>query len=113
MVMQYEIIYDKKFDKDIHLIELRSNSNYYKKLKNKIIAEVENLKCMPRAYKSLICQRDLKGEYRRIVLDKYILIYKIINNQIIILRIFSQKQNYLNSKNFILREKSNVYKIMK
>lgn len=58
-------------------------------------------------------QKNHYGEYRRMISGKYIIIYQIKENQITILRIFSQKQNYLNSKNFILREKSNVYKIMK
>lgn len=41
------------------------------------------------------------------------IIYKIKDNEIIILRIFNQKQNYLNSKKFILREKSLKYIITK
>ena len=39
------------------------------------------------------------------------LIYKIIENEIIILRIFNQKQNYLNQRNFILKEESEKYLI--
>ena len=51
---------------------------------------------MPRIYKTLSYKKDIVGEYRRIVLGKYIIIYKIVEDEIIILRIFNQKQNYLN-----------------
>ena len=64
---------------------------------------------MPRANKTLISAKDRQGEYRRRLSGKYSIIYKINDNQIIILRIFNQKQNYLNSKTFILREKSPRY----
>ena len=68
---------------------------------------------MPRANKTLISAKDRQGEYRRRLSGKYSIIYKINDNQIIILRIFNQKQNYLNSKTFILREKSQKYSIIK
>ena len=60
---------------------------------------------MPRAHKTLIFAKDLHGEYRRIISDKYAIIYKIEENKIYILRIYHHKQNYLNSQNFILKEK--------
>ncbi len=75
--------------------------------------DIDNLDFMPRAHKTLYSYKDKEGEYRRIVSGKYIIIYQIIKNQIIILRIFSQKQNYLNSRNFILRENIQIYKITK
>ena len=40
------------------------------------------------------------------IFGKYSIIYKIVKNEIIILRIFNQKENYLNQRKFILREKS-------
>lgn len=43
---------------------------------------------------------------------KYIIIYKIDKNKIIILRIFNQRENYLNSNKFILKEESIKYKII-
>ena len=64
---------------------------------------------MPRIYKTLIYFKDRGGEYRRIVSGRYSIIYKIVKDEIIILRIFNQKQNYLNSKTFILRGKSLKY----
>ena len=68
---------------------------------------------MPRIHKTLYSFKDPKGEYRSIVSGKYIIIYKILNNQITILRVFSEKQNYLNLNDFILKEKSEKYLIIK
>jgi len=113
MGTQYRITYDNKFYKDLYLIELRTTYNYYKKLKNKLNIVIENLQYMPRTHKTIYTLKDPIGEYRRIVLDKYSIIYKIIKNEIIILRIFNQKENYLNSKKFILREKPQKYLITK
>ncbi len=79
----------------------------------KLKEDIEYLRFMPRIHKTLYFVLDPEGEYRRIISGKYIIIYKIKDNQITILRIFSQKQNYLNSTKFILKEKSNVYKITK
>ena len=113
MFYKVELTNDAKTDLD-------KISKYLEKYgfnKNKIIQRINtdiiNLKYMPRIHKTLISCKNPNGEYRRIVSGKYIIIYKIIKNQIIILRIFSQKQNYLNQRNFILKEKSTKYVIIK
>ena len=77
----------------------------------KIYLDIDNLAFMPRIHKTLIYFKDKKGEYRRIVSGRYNIIYKIIENEIIILRIFNQKENYLNQRNFILKEESENYLI--
>lgn len=77
----------------------------------KIYLDIDNLAFMPRIHKTLIYFKDKKGEYRRIVSGRYSIIYKIIENEIIILRIFNQKENYLNQRNFILKEESENYLI--
>ena len=64
---------------------------------------------MPRIHKTLTYFKDKEGEYRRMLSGKYSIIYKIIKDEIIILRIFNQKENYLNQRKFILREKSQKY----
>ena len=88
--------------------------NYnYNKIIEKIYKDIDNLLYMPRIHKTLIYYKDKKGEYRRIVSGRYIIIYKIIKNEIIILRIFNQKENYLNQKNFILKEDIQKYLIKK
>ena len=109
MGIQYRITYEKKFYKDINLIELRTTHKHYKKLKDKMNIAIQNLQFMPRTHKTIYTLKDPIGEYRRIVLEKYSIIYKIVNNEIIILRIFNQKENYLNQRKFILREKSTKY----
>ena len=111
MDIQYKIIYDKSFYKDLLEIESKTYMNFYKKLKKDIDIKIENLKFMPRTHKSLIYYKDKYGEYRRIVSGKYIIIYKIVKDEIIILRIFNQKENYLNQKGFIVKEESESYKI--
>ena len=113
MDIQYRITYDKKFYKDLYLIELRTTDSYYRKLKNKMSVVIENLQFMPRSHKTIYTLKDPMGEYRRIVLDKYSIIYKIVKYEIIILRIFNQKENYLNLNKFILREESQKYYLIK
>ena len=113
MDMPYKVKYDQKFYKDLSLIELRTNTNYYRKLKNKIDIILEDLQYMPRLHKTLYSSKNPSGEYRRIIIEKYSIIYKIVDNEIIILRIFNQKQNYLNSKTFTLKEKSQKYIVIK
>lgn len=113
MDTQYKISYDKKFYKDLHLIEIRTTDKYYSKLKEKMSIVLENLQFMPRTHKTIYTLKDPIGEYRRIVLDKYSIIYKIIGDEIIILRIFNQRENYLNQKRFILREENQRYFIDK
>jgi len=77
----------------------------------KIEKDIINLEYMPRIHKTLICIKDPNGEYRRMLSGKYSIIYKITKKKIIILRIFNQKENYLNQRKFILREKSEKYVI--
>ena len=67
---------------------------------------------MPRIHKTIYYLKDPTGEYRRIVCEKYCIIYKIQENEIVVLRIFNQKQNYLNQENFILKEKSIKYQVI-
>ena len=102
-----------KAQKDLENLEEHiSEYNINKKIE-KINIDIQNLTYMPRIHKTLYSFKDPKGEYRRIVSGKYIIIYKILNNQITILRVFSEKQNYLNLNDFILKEKSTKYIIKK
>ena len=68
---------------------------------------------MPRIHKTLYSVKDPMGEYRRIVSGKFIIIYKIDQDKVIILRIFSHKQDYLNPESFILKENPSFYNISK
>jgi len=93
-----------------YLEEYGFNKN---KIIEKINSDIVNLKFMPRVHKTLTASKNPNGEYRRIVSGKYIIIYQITREKISVLRVFSEKQNYLNSKGFILREKSQKYIIKK
>ena len=88
----------------------------YESAKEKVITQINkdilDLEFMPRIHKTLYKYKDKNGEYRRIISGKYVIIYKIEKDTIIILRIFSHKQDYLNQENFILKEESILYNII-
>lgn len=114
MESQYHVTYDKSTHKDFKRFKRFSISKrHYEKIIEEMTNDIESLKHMPRIHKTLIYSKDKKGEYRRMVSGKYSIIYKIVKNEIIILRIFNQKENYLNQRKFILREKSQKYLIRK
>ena len=112
-MLTYKTIFSKKAKKDIIRITRVMKNYNYNKIIEKIYKDIDNLLYMPRIHKTLIYYKDKKGEYRRIVSGRYIIIYKIIKNEIIILRIFNQKENYLNQRNFILKEDTQKYLIRK
>ena len=105
----YKTIFSKKAKRDLIKIAKFMRNYNYNKIIEKIYKSIENLEYMPRTHKTLIYFKDKRGEYRRIVSGKYIIIYKIVKDEIIILRIFNQKENYLNQRNFILKEDSIKY----
>ena len=98
--------------KDIERI-MNCDYGYSEKVIRKIEKDIINLEYMPRIHKTLICVKDPNGEYRRMLSGKYSVIYKIAKDEIIILRIFNQKENYLNQRNFILREENQNYFVCK
>lgn len=105
----YKTIFSKKAKRDlIRIAKFMENYNS-NKIIEKIYKSIDNLNYMPRIHKTLICVKDSNGEYRRMVSVNYSIIYKIEKDKIIILRIFNQKENYLNQRKFILREKSLKY----
>ncbi len=112
--MFYKIKVSEKAENDIKRIseyikEFRYNEE---RIIKQINTDIEKIIFMPRIHKTLISSKDDKGEYRRIVSGNYSIIYQIKVDQIIILRIFNQRENYLNQENFILREKSNKYLVI-
>ncbi len=108
----YKVILSSEFKRDIFKLSKHLEHSKIKFVTKKIYSDIKNLQYMPRIHRKVVYYKDTSGEYRRIISGKYIIIYKIKNNEIIILRIFSQKQNYLNPKKFILKEKSQKYKIL-
>lgn len=107
------MIFSKKAKRDLIKIAKFMKNYNINKIIEKIYKDIENLTYMPRMHKTLIYFKDKSGEYRRIISRKYIIIYKIVENKIIILRIFNQKQNYLNQRKFILKEEPIRYLIKK
>ena len=100
--------------KDFRRIErFAISKEYYIKTVKRINQSIENLKIMPRIHKTIFYYANPEIEYRRIIVGKYIIVYKIVDSQIIILRIFNQKENYLNQRRFILREKSQKYVVIR
>lgn len=83
--------------------DLARISNYLshtklKKIKKEIREKYYNLNNMPRMYPRLYYEKNTESDYRKILIEKYIIIYKIQKNQITILRIVSEKENYLKPK---------------
>jgi len=113
LLYKLELSNDAKEDLNKISEYLEDYASYRNKVIKKIDKDIDNLKDMPRIHKTVIYVKDKSGEYRRIVSGKYIVIYKIINNEIIVLRVFNQKENYLNLNKFILREKSQKYYLIK
>jgi len=108
-MLYYKIRIYPKAQKDIKRISKYMEEYNGDKIIRKIYNDIDNLLFMPRSHKTLIYFRDKEGEYRRMLSGKYSIIYKIVKDEIIILRIFNQKENYLNRRKFILREKSIKY----
>ena len=112
-MLHYKIKISDNAKRDIRKISNYIEEYRLRKVYKKISQDIENLKFMPRIHKTIYSYRDKNGEYRRIVSEKYSIIYKIYKDEITILRIFNQKQDYLNQRNFILKEKSQNYIILK
>lgn len=109
----YKIRFLSRAKKDLNRIAIYMKEYNANKIIQKIHSDIDKLKYMPRIHKTLIYNKDKAGEYRRMISGKYSVIYKIEENKIIILRIFNQRENYLNHKKFILKEKSQKYIITK
>ena len=109
----YKTIFSKKARRD--LIRIAKFMEHYNsnKIIEMIYKSIDELNFMPRRYKTLIYFKDKEGEYRRKISGKYSIIYKIVKDEIVILRIFNQKENYLNQRKFILREENQNYFISK
>lgn len=92
--MSKDIVYD--FDKIKQYMTEHLQKQFVKELNTKF----KMLRQMPKLYQRLYYEKKTHTDYRRIVHRKYIIIYKIHENQITILRIVSEKENYLKSKFF-------------
>lgn len=76
----------------------RMSTNRLIKLREKILKTYINIQEMPWMYPRLYYEKNTKTDFRKIVCENYIIIYKIQKSQITILRIVSEKENYLKPK---------------
>lgn len=113
MFYNIELTKDAKVDLDNISKYLEEYGVNNKKVIEKINMDIINLRFMPRTHKTLLSYENPDGEYRRLVSGRYIIIYQIKENQINILRVFSEKQNYLKLKGFILKEEPEKYIVKK
>ena len=112
-MLYYEVILSKEAQRDRTRIAEYMREYNAEKIIKKIYSDINKLSFMPRIHKTVLYYANPEIEYRRMISGKCSIIYKIVEDQIIILRIFNQKENYLNQKRFILREKSQKYVVIK
>lgn len=91
----YKIKYEISFLEDIEKLNDNIGKDKLTKLIRKFSVKKSILKKFPRIYQKLEFKSLKNKEYRKIVLDQYIVIYKITSNQISFLKIFPQKTNYI------------------
>lgn len=100
---KYKIIWSPKSYKDLQNIydhiayyfkEKRIANNMTKKILNSILS----LEYYPERYTSIVNYKDKIKKLRKLVVNKYVVIYEVNNNtrQVFILHIFHCNQNYLN-----------------
>ncbi len=98
MVSNYEVIIADQTHEDLARIRRNMNEDKFEKFITKLYEKYDNLMYMPWMYPRLYYEKKTKTDFRKIVYQNYIIIYKIQKNQIIILRIVSEKENYLKPK---------------
>ncbi len=100
MVLMFKLNVSNKADRDlIKAVGYLSDRNSQRFLEE-LFLKYDDIKLMPRLYQRVFYEEKTKTDYRRIVHRKHIIIYKIHNNQITILRIVSEKEDYLKSQFF-------------
>lgn len=111
--MLYRIKFSAKAKRDFRRIGNYIEEYRLEKVYKQIKIDIENLRFMPRKNKTLYSSKEPSGEYRRLISGKYSVIYQIDKDQITVLRVFNQKENYLNLNKFILRENSIKYYLIR
>ena len=100
MAQRYNFIVSTSADNDLARISKCLSVSSLKKLSESIIIKYRLIKEMPQIYQRIYYDNKTNTDYRRCVIKKYIVTYKIYQNQITILRIVSEKEDYLKSKYF-------------
>ena len=98
----FKLKISKFFVKDWKKYSQYMSLKYQNKMIKELNKKISNLRQMPKMYQRLYYEEKTHIDYRRCICENYIVIYKIEKNQITILRIISEKENYLQSKFFSL-----------
>lgn len=98
---KYNIEYSKESKQD--LIDIKQYIKYHlqepliaQKLISKIKIEIDNLKHNPEIYSIIDDDIIKKLEIRKLIIDNYIIFYRIKNNTIQIVRIMYGRRNWIN-----------------
>lgn len=95
MELLYKIKYETSFLEDIEILNNTIGKDKIIKLMKIFKIKKSILKKFPRIYQRLELESLKNQEYRKIVINQYIIVYKITLNQISFLKIFPQKSNYI------------------
>lgn len=98
MVLSYEIIIAEQTHEDLARIREYMYEDKFEKFITKVYEKYDNLVYMPWMYPRLYYEKNTHSDYRKILLEKYIIIYKIQKNQITVIKIASEKEDYLKPK---------------
>lgn len=98
MVSNYEIIIAEQTHEDLARIRGHMYKDKFEEFIDKLYEKYDNLIYMPWMYPRLYYEKITKTDFRKIVCQNHIVIYKIQESQITILRIVSEKENYLKPK---------------
>ena len=98
MALKYKLMVSDLAEDELKRLSHRMSKNRLIKLREKILKTYINIQEMPWMYPRLYYEKKTKTDFRKIVYQNYIIIYKIQKNQITILRIVSVKENYLKPK---------------
>ncbi|MCI8352024.1 MAG: type II toxin-antitoxin system RelE/ParE family toxin [Clostridia bacterium] len=96
--MKCKIIVSTLAKEDLIRISKYLSKSKFEKIKNYLKEKQYDLKSMPRMYPRIYYEKNTKTDFRKIVCENYIIIYKIQKNQITITKIVSEKENYLKPK---------------
>jgi addiction module RelE/StbE family toxin len=98
---KYNVVYSKEARQD--LLDLKryikynlQEPNIAKKLTDKIKTEINKLIDNPKLYSIIDDELIKKFEIRKIIIDNYIVFYRVNNNKIEIVRIIYGRRNWIN-----------------
>lgn len=103
LYINYQISWSRTFQNQLSNILFYIDSTLQNPISSKefypkIINSLENIKIFPRLYPKIKSKKYLEKELRKLVIDKYVIIYEVddLHEKINLLHIFHSSQNYLN-----------------